>query len=125
VTEKLTEDEFAALDWFGKQANQIGRKALRIIDGQAAQLAEARATLAAECKASSEHYARALAAEAQLADARAESDVSGDGDGPTIYSLFLRILRIAETLQPGSKLNIDHDFAKLRVHPPELPRVKP
>ncbi len=42
MIEKLTEDERGALDWFGKQANRTGRKALRIMDAYEAELATLR-----------------------------------------------------------------------------------
>ncbi len=37
---KLTEDERGALHWYGKEANQVGQKALKIIDEQAAEIRE-------------------------------------------------------------------------------------
>jgi hypothetical protein len=36
--EELTRDERAAMSWFGRSANQLGLKCLRIIDAQKAEI---------------------------------------------------------------------------------------
>ena len=46
MIEKLTQDEYGALSWYGRQSNQVGLKALRIIDALTARVKELEAKLA-------------------------------------------------------------------------------